>query len=124
MAQVILEFAMAPEKHAFLSGVCKRLGIRLVQVPVRDYGQKLGTLAGISGFPREGKVYAGPQLSAEMLVFSGMNSDQVDAFLEAYREGGLPRVNLKAVVTPSNIFWTPGQLFLELMNEYLAFGEK
>lgn len=124
MAQTILEFCMDPQKHEWIASVCGRLGIRVVQVEKKDYGQKLGTLAGISGFGREKTAYDGPQLPAEMLVFSGMNSDQVDAFLEAYREGGLPKVNLKAVITADNIFWTVNQLFMELMHEHLAFGAK
>ena len=124
MGQTILEFRMDPAKHGLITSVCKAQGIRLVQVDRRDYRQKLGALAGISGFAKEKTVYEGPELPAEMLVFSGMNSDQVDAFLEAYRGGGLPKVNLKAVLTPSNICWNVQQLFLELMNAHRNFGER
>lgn len=124
MAQVILEFGIEPAKHELIATVCQGQGIRLVQVPKQDYGQKLGALAGIAGFPREKTMYDGLGLPAEMLVFSGMNSQQVDAFLDAYRQGGLPKIQLKAVITPSNIFWDAQQLFTELMNEHRAFGEK
>lgn len=124
MPQTILEFRLDPKKHEFISTVCRQLSIRLVQVDRRDYGQKLGALAGISGFARERVVYDGPELPAEMMVFSGMNSDQVDVFLEAYQQGGLPKINLKAVITPNNIFWNVHRLFSELMNEHRAYGEK
>ena len=124
MAQTILIFRLEQKKQALVSSICDRLGIRVVQVERKDYGQKLGALAGISGFAKEKTGYDGPELPAEMLVFSGMNSKQLDTFLDAYREGGLPKINLKAVITADNIFWPAQQLFLELMHEHLAFGGK
>lgn len=124
MAQTILTFRLGKEKQGLIASVSRRLGIRVVQVDREDYGQKLGALAGINGFPKEKSVYDGPELPAEMLVFSGMNSAQVDAFLDAYRESGLPKINLKAVITPDNIFWSVQQLFMELMHEHMAFGGK
>lgn len=124
MAQTILEFRMDTAKHEGLVSICGKLGIRLIPVDKKDYGQKLGALADISGFGKEKILYDGPELPGEMLVFSGMASSQVDAFLDTYRASGLPKIGLKAIVTPSNVFWTPRQLFMELMNEHLAFGRK
>lgn len=124
MAQTILTFRLEQEKRALVSSICGRLGIHVVQVERKDYGQKLGALAGISGFAKEKTKYDGPELPAEMLVFSGMTSQQLDEFLDAYREGGLPKINLKAVITPDNIFWSAQQLFLELMHEHLTLGGK
>jgi hypothetical protein len=118
MSQKILGFRISQEKHAALQGICARLGIELVDVAQRDYAQKLGALAGIKGFPKEKTIYNGPVLPAEMLVFSGMNSGQVDDFLAAYRETGLAPVALKAVVTPGNIRWNAQELFRELLREH------
>jgi hypothetical protein len=117
VSQKILGFHIAPEKHAALQGICAGLGIELVDIARRDYGQKLGALAQIKGFKKEKTIYTGPELPAEMLVFSGMDSDRLDAFLAAYKETGLAPIGLKAVVTPGNIRWNAQELFRELLRE-------
>ena len=66
MAQIILEFRLAQNKHEAIAEICKRLGIQVIQVPRADYGQKLGALAGVAGFKKEKKVYSGPELPAEI----------------------------------------------------------
>jgi hypothetical protein len=124
MPQKILGFRIESEKRAALSRICVKLEIELVEVALRDYGQKLGVLAGVKGFVRDKTVYHGPELPGEMLVFSGMNSGQVDDFLAEYKKTGLAPIALKAVATPDNVFWSADALFRELMREHIAFGKK
>lgn len=124
MAQTILEFRLDKDKHAAVKEICKRLGIQTVAVERRDYGQKLGALAGVRGFHKEKEEYNGPELPAEMLVFSGMNSGQVDLFLAEYKKSSAAPIGLKAVVTPDNVFWSADTLFRELMREHMSFGKK
>lgn len=124
MAQTILEFRLETKKREAIAEICRRLGIQVVEVQRRDYGQKLGALAGVSGFKKEQKVYNGPELPAEMLVFSGMNSDQLDAFLAEYRGCGQPPIGLKAVVTANNVFWDVESLFRELLGEHMKMPTK
>ena len=121
MSQVILTFQLQKEKADAIALICKKKGIRLTAVPAKDYAQKLGYLAGIKGFSREKAIYSGAPFPAEMLVFSGMDSGQVEAFLAEYKNAGLPTVKLKAVVTPHNVFWTAEALFGELLKEHLAY---
>ena len=123
MSQTILTFQLQKEKENAIAEICKRLGIRLKAIPDRDYAQKLGYLAGIKGFPQEKVIFSGTPFPAEMLVFSGMNSDQVDMFLKQYKETGLPVIGLKAIVTPYNIFWTAEMLFGELMKEHQSLRQ-
>ena len=52
------------------------------------------------------------------MVLSGMNPQQVDAFLADYKATGEQPVALKAIVTPHNVFWTADALFRELMKEH------
>ena len=53
-----------------------------------------------------------------MMVFSGMNPQQVDAFLAEYKATGGQPVALKAIVTSHNVFWTADALFRELVKEH------
>jgi hypothetical protein len=122
MSQKILGFRINREKYAALQDICRRLGIEWMDVARKDYGQKLGTLAGVKGFVRDNPCYHGSELPGEMLVFAGMNSAQVDAFLAEYKKTGLVPISLKAVVTPDNVFWSADTLFHELMREHMSFG--
>ena len=120
----ILLFQIEKEKEKEIGRICRRLQITVRKIVPKDYGQKLGYLAGITGFSREHAPYAGGAFPAEMLVFSGMDSGQVDLFLKESGEAsaengesGTEPVGLKAVLTEHNVFWTPAQLFAELLKE-------
>ena len=117
MAQTILLFRINRDKYAVIQNVCRTLGIRIIDVARKDYSQKLGTLAQIQGFTREAKKYDGPEFPAEMLIFSEMNSDQVDAFLAEYKKAGVEPIALKAVITGNNIFWTAERTQKELLHK-------
>ena len=69
--------------------------------------------------PEKQKKYDGPEFPAEMLIFSEMNSDQVDAFLAEYKKAGVEPIALKAVITGNNIFWTAERTQKELLREHL-----
>ncbi len=124
MAQTILEFRLDRDKADAIQKICQQLGIRIVSVERRDYGQKLGALAGVKGFVKEKKIYTGAEFPAEMLVFSGMNSLQVDTFLDAYKTYGVAPIALKAIVTAHNVSWSADVLLRELMQEHLSLGKK
>lgn len=113
----VLLFQVEPSKAKKIERVCQDMGVRAERVPPREYGQKLGFLAGITGFRREPARCAKMEFAEEMLVFSGMASELLDTFLEKYRESSLAPVELKAVLTPQNVFWTAGELYGELDRE-------
>lgn len=120
MAQFILMFGLDQNKEAAVSAAATAAGATVVAVPRKDYSQKIGALAKVQGFSRDKTVYSGPDFPAEMLVFSGMNSAQVDRFLAEYKKQGVPAIGLKAIVTPDNIFWTPETLLKELLKEHMS----
>lgn len=121
MGQMVLYFQLSKEKEQAVGDVCRKLGIRQRRVAGGEYNQKLGYLAGIDGFNKEPGASVKGALSGEMLVFSGIDSDGVDAFLAAYKETGAAPVGLKAILTPHNVFWCVEQLYQELMKEYMMF---
>ncbi|MBU5479848.1 DUF3783 domain-containing protein [Blautia sp. MSJ-19] len=121
MAQIILTFGLGKEKMRAVRTTAQRNQIQVKEISRRDYNQKLGALAEIQGFSREKAGYNGPDFPLEMMVFSGIDSTQIDAFLADYKKTGTPSVPLKAVITPHNIFWTAEALFKELWKEHLHF---
>lgn len=123
MAQFILMFGLNSNKEAAVCTAATMIGATTVNVPRKDYSQKLGALANVQGFSRDKTVYNGPDFPAEMLVFSGMNSAQVDMFLAEYKKQGVPAIGLKAIVTPHNVFWRAEELFRELLKEHMQFNK-
>ena len=87
--QKILLFSVAAQKVEKIKALCKNLGISVQQVEKSDYGQKLGAIAGITGFKKAGSRYSGADFPAELLVFSGINSSQMDIFLAEYKKAGI-----------------------------------
>lgn len=118
----ILLFHIDPEKAKQLERICNNLRIQTVRVKPASYKQKLGYLAGITGFSRENTTYTGPDFPTEMLVFSGMEPELVDTFLEQYKKASIPPIGLKAIITQHNIFWTAEALYKELFKEHSKFN--
>ena len=93
---------------------------KIVKGPIKTVAfDENGTLTKAGeGFARKNAVYLGNELPAEMLVFSGMTSEQIDLFLAEYRKMGISPIACKAVITPVNIFWDAGNLAEELLKEH------
>lgn len=117
----VLLFHVEKSKQKQIAELCRQLAFTPVIVPKRQYGESLGALARIDGISKTGKPYEGEELSREMMVFSGIGSEALDLFLAKYREKGIEPVDLKAVLTPNNIFWDVLTLFEELEKEHQAF---
>lgn len=114
----ILLFHVEQDKAGKIERICRKLNIHTSKVKPSLYSQKLGYLAGISGFHRENTIYTGSDFPSEMMVFSGINSDMLDCFLKEYRKASIPPIGLKAVLTTHNIFWSAEDLYKELFKEH------
>lgn len=121
MAQIILTFGLGKEKIKVVRSIAQKNRIQIKEISRKDYNQKLGALAGIQGFAKEKVIYNGPDFPLEMIVFSGIDSAQIDSFLADHKQTGAQTVPLKAIITPQNIFWTVEALFKELWKEHLHF---
>ncbi len=119
MEKIVLGFRINAMKAAQIDRICRQLGMTYREVEARDFGKSLGTLAGIAGLPQQTEAVP-VVLPEEVLVFSGADSSLLDEFLAAYRAAGIPKVELKAVITPYNIFLNAGQLYQELAKERAA----
>lgn len=122
--QTVLLFEIEENKDKQIGILCQSLKIHVLHVKREDYCQKLGYLAGIQGFARGVDSYQGKGLPAEMMVFSGMDSNQVDGFLKEYKGAGIAPIGCKAIITPNNVFWTAEELFRELLHEHMYFQNK
>ena len=117
-SQTILLFHVNELKAALIASVCGGMGIRLVKIHRKQYGEKIGALAGMPMLPLTGIPYEGEAFSQEMMVMCFFEKGTLDAFLDAYKSAGLPPVGLKAVLTPHNATWSAARLYAELEKEH------
>ena len=99
-----------------MGALCTSMGIGFRPVEKTEHSAPLGLLAGLpvaSTGSREVEPFDAP-----MLVMCGFDEDTFNAFLEALRYSPMPRVPLKAVLTPTNAMWNGSQLYSELLREH------
>ena len=139
MAGKILLFHVNILKQNQIAMLAREMGLELAAVAPEDYGRVIGVLAGtikqngpvkktagkmLTGNASAERTSGNHDFSDEMMVFCGISSEQLDAFLLKYRQAGISPIALKAVLTPFNAMWTPGMLCAELKKERTALGEK
>ena len=96
--------------------------IACTDVAPTDYGQSLGALLHLYGFPRRFSPAA--LFDDEMLVLFAFDNAMLDGFLKFFRRFRLAPVALKAVITPHNVNWSSVQLHNELCRERAEFEKQ
>lgn len=85
-----------------------KTGIKVVDK--KDFNQVLGYLAEIPGFQIiEGE--AEETFDDEMLVMAGFARKDIDELIRSLKKHGAGRVDLKAILTPTNSLWDCVRLY-------------
>lgn len=124
MHPVVLFYNPDRETERSIALLCMRLKIKIRKVAPVQYLQPLGALLGMDETEALPGIYEGKGFPDQMLVFHGFNDGLLDRFLQEYRRARIPRIGLKAVVTPHNIHWDSIRLHQELMQEEAAMHPK
>lgn len=104
-------------KAAKLKAVLVRMGIRIKNISPEQVNQTVGYLAGLDGF--EEKEQEGcPGVEEEILVMKNFSNRRIDELLLNLRGAGVPKIDLKAVITDTNCKWNFYDLYLELKKEH------
>ena len=102
-----------------LKGVLVRMGIRIRNVAPEQVDETVGALAGMQGFALSGrKEEEHPFIPEQMLVMHRFTGRRMDELLANLRKAGVPKIDLKAVVTPSNCSWSFYHLYEEIREEH------
>lgn len=109
---------MDESKVSLIRTLCGNLNVRLIKIYRPQYGESIGALAGIPIYKMTNEPYRGDDFAQEMMVICGFQPDELDIFLKAYRQMGIPPVWLKATLTPHNMAWSAAQLYKELAEEH------
>ena len=101
-----------------------QLGVHIKNIQPNQYLIPLGILSGadkVSEAPSD--LYTEKGFSEEMLVMKGFSNALLDEFLLRMRKAKLPRIELKAILTPSNQNWNSLTLYEELKKESCSMQE-
>lgn len=133
-------------KHvAIMKSVLVRMGIRIRNVGPGQVMEQVGYLAGISGYEAadaseeeqraedivRAKGTAGsagtlPVIPVQMMVLHQFSNQRLDELLSNLRKAGVPKIELKAVLTEHNSRWSFYHLYQELKEEHetMTAGDK
>lgn len=114
--ETVLMYNCDGEQWAKLRQIFLMLRVRIRPVEADQYGLTLEDLLGRS----EEKAPVEEKFSDPMLVFCNLPHEKLDHLLTAMGRAGLPRIALKAMLTPTNRTWTSQQLWTELRREHEA----
>ena len=114
--ETVLMYNCDDEQWAKLRQIFLMLRVRIRPVEADQYGLTLEDLLGRS----EEKAPVEEEFSYPMLVFCNLPHEKLDHLLTAMGRAGLPRIALKAMLTPTNRTWTSQQLWTELRQEHEA----
>ena len=76
----------------------------------------MGEAAG--GGAATGQDYDGEVFAEELLPLPGFTSRRIDALIAGLKKNGAGRVDLKAVLTPTNAGWNSLELYEEIKKEH------
>ena len=122
---LVLLFCFRPEERSMrIIRYLEGRGVSVKMVQRAEYGEKLGALCSLPGYEKRGVHSFLPELREELLVMHGFDQTLLDDFLRFFRTEGLRRVELKAVLTPTNADWTAPELPSHLDAERKALQKR
>lgn len=114
MKKKMLVYALPADRQRHLADVMRKLQIVVIPVPATQYARPLQAV--VAEETGHDTVFLWPEFTEPMLVMAGLESEDIDAVLAALKHNQI-RIDLKAVVTPTNQSWTSLQLYGELCRE-------
>lgn len=100
--------------------LCLKMGFRVKLVKPSEYKEPIGALAGAKDIPLSGILYEGETFLEPMMVMKIYSQQKLNQFLSGVRKEGIPRIDLKAILTEYNKEWDSFQLYEEIKKEHEA----
>lgn len=122
MKQTVLCCGVSPREEQRLAARLRPHGLAVYTVDRAQYTTPLDVILGLRK-PERVLPPLGFELAEPMLVLHGLSEAQLDALLAELKAADI-RIALKAVTTPTNLRWSPMQLYAELKRERAAFLER
>lgn len=114
----VLLFAFRPEERTMrILRYLTSQGVSVRTVQAAELNETLGYLFSLPGYEKRGSLDYLTRSVPEMLVMHGFDQTMLDDFLRFFRAEDVRRVELKAVLTPTNASWTAAELSRHLQAE-------
>ena len=121
----VLLFSFRPEARTMhIIRYLTSQGVSVRTVQASELGETLGYLFSLPGYEKRVVPDFTASIVPEMLVMHGFDQALLDDFLRFFREEGVRRVELKAVLTPTNAAWTAAELSRHLTAERDALQKR
>ena len=101
--------------------LCLKLHIRVRVVKPEEYAEPLGALVGMLPMTN---ARSEQNFSDEMIVMVNFGTKLFNQLLNEMRSMHQPGVSLKAILTPTNMYWNSVQLHEELLREQQSLHAK
>ena len=123
--QVLLYGFLDMDKLEKIQKILHRMNIKTRVLPEEAWREKVGFLLGVKGFKAASSVDDdGFVFPHEVMVMQNIRNKRLDQVLLAMKEGGVPQVKFKSVVTPFNTLWTLRRLCETMQKEHAAMLEQ
>ena len=121
----VLLFAFRPEERTMrIIRYLTAQGVIVRTVKSSEFGETLGCLFRLPGFERRNSPAPAASSVPEMLVMHSFDKAMLDGFLRFFHAEGVRRVELKAMLTPTNAAWTAAELSRHLLAERDALQKR
>ena len=121
----VLLFSFRPEERTMrMIRYLTAQGVSVRTVQANELGESLGFLFSLPGYDKRNTSVMTPQKIPEMLVMHGFDQAMLDEFLRFFRMENIRRVELKAILTPTNAAWTAAELSRHLTAERDAIQKR
>lgn len=105
------------DRGSQLHSILNQLNIPAEEITSSDLNQRVGYMAGISGYFKDQLMYMGSAPDCQFMLMCNLEESLLDSFLEAMMAAKL-RINYKAVVTEHNADYTLIQLLEDIIREH------
>lgn len=118
MKEIIMLFNFQNKQYLInLKRTLLPFNICLKEIKKEDYLKPIGYLAGIKEILSNDSIYNGQELEKEMIVFANISDNKLNQILYSLRKNKLI-IPYKAVLTPTNQYWTVIECFKEIKKEH------
>lgn len=124
MRETVLLYNFNSERLPKIKRALLPLKFCLKTVNKEDFLQPIGYLAGIKEIEPVKEKYNDNGFSDEMIIMCGFTSTKIDALIRALNKNGIGKVNLKAVITPTNRVWSSIQLYEAVKADYKKMNDR
>lgn len=120
MQPILLTFNVHEEKAKKLLLLSMQYKVRVQSVSKEEFGSSIGSI-----LENNTKEVTDTHITFddEMVVFAHFSQALLQSYLKSWRAMGIESIPLKAMLTPTNVKWTPIALHQELLEEAQWFKE-